>query len=100
MSKSSRPNEFQPIGYVIQELLKVYHIKSKFDETNVVASWEKLMGKPISRHTKRVSVRNKVVFAELDSPSMKHDLNLHKAQILEIFRKEFGTEAVGDLVIM
>jgi predicted nucleic acid-binding Zn ribbon protein len=88
------------IGEAIQSMLKEYHIKSKFDEANVVASWERLVGKPIAKRTKKVFVRNKVVFVELDSPSMKHDLNLHKAQILEIFKKEFGAEAVGDLVIM
>ena len=100
MAKGSYRNDFQHIGEAIQQLLKHYHIKSRFDEANVVASWERLVGKPIARRTKKVFVRNKVVFVELDSPAMKHDLNLHKAQILEIFKKEFGSEAVGDLVIM
>ena len=88
------------IGQAIQHLLKEYHIKSKFDEANVVASWERLVGKPIAKRTKKVFVRNKVVFVELESPSMKHDLQLHKAQILEIFRKEFGADAVADIVLM
>lgn len=90
----------QHIGQAIQQLLKEYHIKSKFDEANLIASWERLVGKPVAKRTKKVFVRNKVVFVELDSPSMKHDLNFHKGQILEIFRKEFGAEAVGDIVIM
>ena len=97
--KKSR-EEFQHIGQAIQQLLKDYHIKSKFDEANVIVSWERLVGKPIARRTKKVFVRNKVIFVELDSPSMKHDLSLHKRHILEIFRKEFGQEAVGDIVIM
>ncbi len=98
MAKSNP--EFQHIGQAIQELLREYHIKSKFDEANVVASWERLVGKPIAKRTKKVFVRNKVVFVELESPSMKHDLQLHKNQILEIFRKEFGTDAIGDIVLM
>jgi predicted nucleic acid-binding Zn ribbon protein len=100
MAKRSYSNEVQHIGQAIQQLLKDFHIKSKFDEANLVASWERLVGKPIARRTRKVFVRNKVVFVELDSPAMKHDLNLHKVQILEIFRKEFGKDAVGDLVIM
>jgi predicted nucleic acid-binding Zn ribbon protein len=100
MAKGSNQTEFRHIGQAIQELLKEYHIKSRFDEANLIASWERLVGKPIARRTRKVYVRNKVVFVELDSPGMKHDLNLHKGQILEIFRKEFGAEAVGDLVIM
>jgi predicted nucleic acid-binding Zn ribbon protein len=93
-------NEFQHIGTAIQQLLRSYHIKSKFDEASVVVSWERLVGRPIARRTKKVFVRNKVIFIELDSPAMKHDLNLHKARILEIFQKEFGQDAVGDIVVM
>jgi predicted nucleic acid-binding Zn ribbon protein len=100
MARDQKSGEFQHIGNAIQALLKEYHLKSRFDEANVVASWERLVGKPVAKRTKRVFVRNKVVFVELDSPAMKHDLNLHKSRILEIFRKEFGVEAVGDLVIM
>ena len=88
------------IGQAIQKLLKEYHIKSKFDEASLIASWERLVGKPVAKRTRKVYVRNKVVFVELDSPSMKHDLNLHKSHILEVFRKEFGNDAVGDIVIM
>jgi predicted nucleic acid-binding Zn ribbon protein len=100
MAKAQHGKESQHIGEAIQQLLKEYHIKSKFDEANVVSSWERLVGKPVARRTKKVFVRNKVVFVELDSPSMKHDLNIHKSRILEIFKKEFGAEAVGDIVIM
>ncbi len=88
------------IGAAIQQLLKEYHIKSKFDEANVVASWERLVGKPVAKRTRRIFVRDKVIFVELESPSMKQDLLMHKKHILEVFRKEFGQEAVADIVLM
>lgn len=88
------------IGDAIQDLLKSYHLKSKFDEANIVTSWERLVGKPIARRTKKVQIRNKVLFVELDSPAMKHDLNLHKSQIVEMFRKEFGADVISEIVIM
>jgi len=100
MARGSHDHEVQHIGQAIRELLKEFHIKSKFDEANLVAPWERLVGKPVARRTRKVYVRNKVVFVELDSPSMKHDLNLHKGHILEVFRKEFGPDAVAELVIM
>ena len=100
MAKGSQDHGIQHIGQAIRQLLSDYHIKSKFDEANLIASWERLVGKPIAKRTRKVYVRNKVVFVELDSPSMKHDLNLHKSHILEVFRKEFGVDAVGEVVIM
>jgi predicted nucleic acid-binding Zn ribbon protein len=88
------------IGDAIQELLKTYNIKSKFDEANLVQSWERLVGKPVAKRTKKVVVRNKVLFVELDSPGMKHDLNLHKSKILEMFAREFGAGIISEIVIM
>ena len=88
------------IGQAIQQLLTKYHIKSKFDEANLVSSWERLVGKPIAKRTKKVYIRNKVLFVELNSPSLKHDLSLHKSKILDILKKEFGNEAVQEIVLM
>lgn len=90
----------QHIGDAIQELLKSYHIKSKFDEANLISSWERLVGKPVAKRTKKVVIRNKVLFVELDSAGMKHELNLHKSKIIELFTREFGPEIIKEIVIM
>ncbi|HMJ71187.1 MAG TPA: DUF721 domain-containing protein [Cyclobacteriaceae bacterium] len=100
MPKKPNHHNAQHIGDAIQELLRSYHIKSKFDEATLVASWERLVGKPVAKRTKKVSVRNKVLFVELDSPAMKNDLNLHKSQILAVFAKEFGKDVIKEIVIM
>lgn len=93
-------NNMMHIGQAIQKLLTSYKIKSKFDEANLVASWERLVGKPVAKRTKRLFMRNRVLFIELDSPSMKNDLSLHKTHIIEVFQKEFGADVIQDLVIM
>src|SRR6187399_1989479 len=56
------------VGAAIRQLLNSYHIASKFDEANLVTSWERLVGKPIAKRTKKVFIKNKVLFVELDSP--------------------------------
>ncbi len=99
MAKSSR-HEITHISQAIQELLKSQHLKPKFDEANVVASWERIVGKAIARRTRRVYVRNKVLFVELQSPSMKQDLGYHKSQMLELFSKEFGEGVITEIVFM
>jgi len=88
------------IGQAIQQLLNSYHIKAKFDETNLIGSWERMVGKPVARCTKRVFLRNKVLFVELSSPSMKSELSFHKREIIGLFQKEFGQHTVQELVIM
>jgi predicted nucleic acid-binding Zn ribbon protein len=88
------------VGDAIKELLKQYHIDTKFDEASVVASWERLVGKPIAKRTKKVFIRNHVLFVELTSPSLKHDLSYSKSNILELFQKEFGKDVIKEIVLM
>jgi predicted nucleic acid-binding Zn ribbon protein len=99
MAKSPNHNAIH-ISEAIQELLKSHQLKPKFDEANLVASWERVVGKAISKRTKKVYVRNKVLFVELQSPSMKHDLSYHKAQMLDLFKKEFGEDVVSEIIFM
>ncbi len=80
--------------------MKSHHLKPKFDEANLIASWERIVGKAIAKRTKKVFVRNKVLFVELQSPTMKHDLGYHKSQMLDLFKKEFGEGVVAEIVFM
>lgn len=97
---NNKNNEFQSIGQAIRNLLNSYRLTSKFDETSLINSWERIAGKPIAKRTKKLFIRNKVLFVELDSPSMKHDFSLHKAQVLELFKKEFGSGIITDIIAM
>ena len=97
----AKPQEStQHIGQAIRQLLKEYHLKPKFDEANIVASWERIVGKPVAKHTKRIYIRNKVLFIELDSPAMKSDLSFHKNHLIKLIENEFGKEVLKEIVLM
>jgi predicted nucleic acid-binding Zn ribbon protein len=81
-------------------MLNSYKLTAKFDEASLLASWERLAGKPIARRTKRLYIRNTVLFVELDSPAMKHDFSLHKGQVLRMLQQEFGEKVVKEIVVM
>jgi predicted nucleic acid-binding Zn ribbon protein len=100
MSSKNSKNEFQSVGQAIRDMLNSYRLTNKFDEATLISSWDRIAGKPIAKRTKNIYIRNKVLFVELDSPSMKHDFSLHKAQVLELFKKEFGTGIITDIIVM
>ena len=97
---SNKKNEFQSVGQAIRDLLNSYRLSSKFDEANIIESWERLVGKPIANRTKKIYIRNKVLFVEFDSPTMRHDFSLHKTEVLEVFRKEFGDGVITEIIAM
>ena len=97
---SNKKNEFQSVGQAIRDLLNSYRLSSKYDEANIIDSWERLVGKPIARRTKKIYIKNKVLFVEFDSPTMRHDFSLHKTEVLEVFRKEFGDGVITEIIAM
>jgi predicted nucleic acid-binding Zn ribbon protein len=97
---SNKKNEFQSVGQAIRDLLNSYRLSSKYDEANIIESWERLVGKPIANRTKKIYIRNKVLFVEFDSPTMRHDFSLHKTEVLEVFRKEFGDGVITEIIAM
>jgi predicted nucleic acid-binding Zn ribbon protein len=93
-------HDIQHIGQAIRELLKEYHLKPKFDEASVIAAWDKIAGKSVAKRTKRIYIRNKVLFIELDSPAMKSDLSFHKNHLLKTLETEFGKDILKEIVLM
>jgi predicted nucleic acid-binding Zn ribbon protein len=97
---SSRKDDFQSVGQAIRDMFNTYRLTNKYDEANILDSWERLVGKPIASRTKKVFIKDKVLFVEFDSPSMRHDFSLHKAEVLSIFRKEFGDGVINEIIAM
>lgn len=99
MEKKNRERETHSVGEAIRDLLNSYKLTTKFDETNLLNSWERLVGKPIARQTRKLYIRNKVLFVEFTSPTMRHDFTLSKKKVIEVLRQEFG-DVISEIVVM
>ena len=92
--------DFQPIGRVIDKLLESYRLRSKFNETQLINSWGRLVGKPVARLTRQLYMKGTVLFVRLDSPSVRNDFMLNKDHILVLFQKEFGEDVITKIVVL
>ena len=93
-------DEFQSVGQAIRSMLNSYRLTNKYDEANIIGSWERIVGKPIAKRTKKLFIKDKVLFIEFDSPTMRKDFSFHKTHVLELFRKEFGEGVITEIVAM
>lgn len=98
--EGSRKKEFKSIGDAIRDLLNAYRLNNRFDETALINSWERLVGKPIARNTQSLYMKNRVLFVKFDSPALKNDFLLNKGHVLEMFKKEFGEAMISDIVLL
>lgn len=91
--------EIQQVGEAIRDLLRAYHLESRFDEAALLASWPEIVGPAVAKRTRKVYIQNKVLFVELNSSAMKNDFLLHKQRILELFQEKFGREVIADITV-
>ncbi len=97
---SYKKDDIQSVGQAIRNMLNSYRLTNKYDEANLIGSWERLVGKPIAKRTKKIYIKDRVLFVEFDSPTMRHDFSLHKVQVLEMFKKEFGEGIITEIIAM
>ena len=96
----SRKSETSTVGEALHELLNTYRLKAKYEQTQLINSWERLMGEPIARRTDKIYVSNRKLYVKLKSASLKQELNMSKSKILSVFLKEFGEVIVEDVVFL
>jgi predicted nucleic acid-binding Zn ribbon protein len=99
-SINSRTADTQSLKDTIQELLKVYRIQGKVTQAQVIASWEKIMGKAIALKTKELYFQEQKLFVNLTSAPLKHELNMSKTKVIELINEEIGREFITEIVFL
>ncbi|MDF9799856.1 putative nucleic acid-binding Zn ribbon protein [Catalinimonas alkaloidigena] len=97
---SGRKAETSTVGEAMRELLDTYKLKAKYEQTQLINSWERLMGAPIARRTDKVFIKDRKLYVKLSSAALKQELNMSKSKILSIFLREFGEVIVEDVVFL
>jgi len=88
------------IKQVFEDLLESYKLKNKFSESQLISSWEELMGKTIASRTTKVFIKDKKMFVELSSAPLKHELSSSRKKIIEIFEEKFGNGIISEIVFL
>ncbi len=82
------------------QLLNVYRLKGKFDETNVIAAWQDVMGVAVANRTKEIFIKDKKLFVRIESSVIKNQLVMMRSQIIENLNQKSGTVVVTEIVFL
>jgi len=84
----------------IEQMLNVYKIKRRFDETGIVTMWPQLVGNSVANRTKEIFIREKKLFLRIESSVIKNELVLMRSQIIQKINDEAKTELVAEIVFL
>jgi len=84
----------------IEQMLNVYKIKRRFDETGVITAWPNLVGKSVANRTKELFLRDKKLFLRIESSVIKNELMLMRSQIIEKINNEAKSVLVEEIIFL
>lgn len=97
---NKRKSDVSPLKEAIEEMLKAYKISGKINETKVIESWEKVMGKPIAARTTALKFKYKKLYVTLNSAPLRQELAMSKSKMIELLNKEFAEKVVEDIIFL
>jgi len=83
----------------LNEFLKKYKYADKFNETRLQNIWQDAMGRVIAKHTRSITLRNKILSIELDSAALKNELSFAKEKIKKTLNNYFEHELIEEVRI-
>jgi hypothetical protein len=95
-----RKTKALPLKEAIEDMLELYKLRSKFNETYIVAYWEQIMGLPISSRTTELYIKERKLFVQLDSAPLRNELLLAKTKIISLLNKQVGEDIIDEVVFI
>jgi predicted nucleic acid-binding Zn ribbon protein len=95
-----RKSDTSPLKDAIDEMLKAYKINGKMNETKIIESWEKLMGKTIASRTTELKFRYKKLYVTLNSAPLRQELSMSKSKLIELLNRDFAEKVVEDVIFL
>ncbi|MGB4775153.1 MAG: DUF721 domain-containing protein [Daejeonella sp.] len=85
---------------VIEQMLNVYKLKRKFDETSLVVAWPEMMGNAIANRTKEIFIRDRKLFIRIESSVIKNELLMMRSNIIEKLNEHAGSTIIDEIVFL
>lgn len=100
MKRNTRNNEAIPLKDALNAFLESFNMTSKYNETSLVASWEKIMGQTIASRTEAIYVQRSTLFLRISSAPLRQELVMAKTKLITLINKEMGKELVTEVVFI
>lgn len=92
------PKNEMTLGEAIRAYLKAMGLDKKLKEKALINSWEEILGKGVANATKGLYIQNQVLFVQLNSSIVRHQLQMMKSGIIDALNKKAEEKLIRDIV--
>ncbi|MDF1673253.1 MAG: DUF721 domain-containing protein [Vicingaceae bacterium] len=88
-----------PLKKTIDQLLRAYGYQDQLDEIELLKVYDEQVGKMFVNHTKNIAFKNKILYVQLDSSSLKQELSYVKEGLIQRLNQKMGKKMVEKIII-
>lgn len=90
-------DDIQSFKDAFGKFLKEEQLELTFKQKSLIESWERIMGRPISARTTKISFQGKTMFVHLSSAPLKQELTNNRTIVLERIAEHMGEGVVEEV---
>ncbi|HXI01062.1 MAG TPA: DUF721 domain-containing protein [Sphingobacteriaceae bacterium] len=84
----------------IDQMLNVYRLRRRFDETSLIAAWPEMMGSAVANRTKEMFIRDRKLFIRIESSVIKNEMVMIRSQILDKMNERAGNKVLDEIIFL
>ncbi|MBN1950654.1 MAG: DUF721 domain-containing protein [Bacteroidales bacterium] len=94
-----RRKNTQSLGEVLNEYIEAMHLRRKLKESRIEKDWKELLGNNAASLTRKVYIKNGVLYAYLDSSVLRNELLMMRETLIRRINEKAGEELVTRIVL-
>lgn len=91
--------DVKSIGDVLNQFLRDQGIETPLLQRRLIDSWEKVVGKTVSRYTGDKFIKNQTLFVKITNPALRQDLSMMRSKLVQRLNAEVGAMVIADIRI-
>lgn len=87
----------KPISFALQQFVKINGHTEKMQQLAVTSAYHRVLGKTVSAHTRKLFIKNGVLFLSLDSKVLEHELFCYRKELKDRLNREAGISIIKEI---
>lgn len=87
------------IAEAMKDYLREMNLEGKLREINLIAAWEEMVGKAIATRTRKVWIKEGVLYVHLSSSVARSELLMFREALRKKLNEKAGAEVIKDIVL-
>jgi len=93
-----RKKNTELLSDVIRQVLKEKRLDQPLYEQRLINGWSVVLGKNVEQYTSDLSIKKRILYVQMTSAALRHELFLSREEIRNALNKHVGAEIITEIV--